>query len=104
MERAAGRCDYADARRVVRAAEHVATRNGEVETIAAEESDGVGVRVRVGGAWGFASSSDPAPAGAEDALRRALAVAGAQPNVPATPLAPTPPARGHWQGPCDQDP
>src|SRR5437764_1448101 len=104
MERAAGRCDYADARRVVRASEHVAIRNGEVESIADEETDGVGVRVRLGGAWGFASSSDPGAAGAEDALRRALAVAEAQPAVPAAPLAPAPPARGHWQGPCEQDP
>jgi TldD protein len=104
MERAAGRCDYADARRVVQASEHVAIRNGEVEAIGVEESDGVGVRVRVGGAWGFASTSDPGPAGAEDALRRALAVAAAQPAVPRRALAPVAPARGHWQGPCDEDP
>ena len=104
MERAAGRCDYADARRVVRAREQVVTRNGEVDGVEDEQSDGVGVRVRVGGAWGFASSSDPGAPGAEDALRRALAVAEAQPAVPAAPLAPAPPARGHWQGPCQQDP
>jgi TldD protein len=104
VDRAAGRCDYAEARRVVRACERLGTRNGEVETAAVEESDGVGVRVRLGGAWGFASSSDPGPAGAEDALRRALAVAEAQPPVLAAPLAPAPPARGHWQGPCEQDP
>ena len=104
VDRAAGRCDYADARRVVRARERLATRNGEVETAAVEESDGVGVRVRVGGAWGFASSSDPGPAGAQDALRRALAVAESQPAVAPTPLAPAAPARGHWQGPCERDP
>jgi TldD protein len=104
MERAAGRCDYADARRVISATEHLSTRNGEVETIAAEASDGIGVRVRAGGAWGFASSSDPSAAGAQDALRRALAVAEAQPRVPQARLAPTPPARGHWQGPCEHDP
>src|SRR5436190_13644563 len=104
MERATGRCDYADARRVIRATEHLSTRNGEVETITAEASDGVGVRVRVGGAWGFASSSDPSAAGAQDALRRALAVAEAQPSVPQAGLAPAPPAHGHWQGPCEHDP
>jgi TldD protein len=104
MERAVGRCDYADARRVIRATEHLSTRNGEVETIAVEASDGVGVRVRRGGAWGFASSSDPSAAGAQDALRRALAVAEAQPAVPQARLAPAPPAQGHWQGPCERDP
>jgi TldD protein len=104
MDQASSHCDYADARRVVTASEHVAIRNGEVDAIGVEESDGVGVRVRVGGGWGFASSSDPGPRGAEDALRRALAVAAAQPARAPAPLAPAPPARGHWQGPCEQDP
>jgi hypothetical protein len=31
VDRASGRCEYADARRVVRASERLATRNGLVE-------------------------------------------------------------------------
>jgi TldD protein len=31
-------------------------------------------------------------------------VAEAQPRAPATPLAPEPPARGHWDSPCETDP
>jgi TldD protein len=104
IERAAGRCDYAEARRVVRAGERIDTRNGEVEAVDVRESDGIGVRVRRRGAWGFASAREPTAAGAEAALRRALAVAEAQPAVPATPLAPVVPARGSWEGPCEQDP
>lgn len=104
MARAEGRCDYADARRVVRAGERIHTRNGEVETVDVGESDGIGVRVRAGGAWGFASAREPTAAGAEEALRRALAVAEAQPAAPAAPLAPMEPARGEWQGPCARDP
>jgi TldD protein len=104
MERATGRCDYADARRVVRASERIATRNGEVESIGVGESDGIGVRVRVGGAWGFASTREPTAAAAEEALGRALALAAAQPHAPDLPLAPVPPASGHWQGPCEHDP
>ncbi|MDX6670141.1 MAG: TldD protein [Solirubrobacteraceae bacterium] len=99
-----GRCDYAEARRVVRAGEHIDTRNGEAEAVAVTESDGIGVRVLAGGAWGFASAREPTPAGAEAALRRALAVAEALPAAPALRLAPVAPARGHWEGPCEQDP
>ncbi|MDX6696975.1 MAG: TldD protein [Solirubrobacteraceae bacterium] len=101
---AEGHCDYAEARRVDRAAEHVVTRNGEVETVDVHESDGIGVRVRRGGAWGFASAREPTAAGAEAALRRALEVADALPAAPAAPLAPVDPARGHWEGPCETDP
>jgi TldD protein len=104
MDRAAGRCDYADARRVVRAGERIDTRNGEAGRVSAGESDGIGVRVRVGGAWGFASTRETTAAAAEEALTRALALAAAQPRAPDLPLAPVPPARGHWEGPCERDP
>jgi TldD protein len=72
MERAVGRCSYADARRVVTGCERVATRNGRVERIDLDEADGIGVRVRVDGAWGFAATSDPSAPAAERALERAL--------------------------------
>ncbi len=104
VERAAGRCDYADARRVATIWERVTTHNGEVEDVSAGESDGIGVRVRVGGAWGFASAREPTAQAAERALARALALAEAQPRVPGAALAPAPPARGHWDGPCEIDP
>ena len=45
---------YADARAVVRRAQSVGTRNGRVDTLADAESEGIGVRVLVNGAWGFA--------------------------------------------------
>jgi TldD protein len=104
IDRAAGRCSYADARRVVRAQESLATRNGAVERIDIQESDGIGVRVRVGGAWGFAATSSPTEAAANHALERALALAEAQPLALAARLAPAAPAEGHWEGPCAQDP
>src|SRR5688572_7935974 len=104
VERAAGRCDYAEARRVVRAGEVIEVRNGEVEAVDVREADGIGVRVRVGGAWGFASAREPTAAAAQDALSRALAVAEAQPAAPAAPLSPVAPARGEWHGPCERDP
>ena len=104
MERASGRCSYADARRVVTGCERLATRNGNVDRVDLDETDGIGIRVRVGGAWGFAATSDPSPAAAERALERALDFAAEQPQAPEHPLAPAPPARGGWRGRYERDP
>ncbi|MGH2996580.1 MAG: PmbA/TldA family metallopeptidase, partial [Gaiellaceae bacterium] len=46
--------DYADARCVVRRSQHVATKNGEVDSLSDSETEGIGIRVLVDGAWGFA--------------------------------------------------
>jgi len=105
MAKAQGRCAYAEARHVHERSEHTSVLNGDVEDVSAEEAEGIGVRVRIGGAWGFAATRDVSDAGAEAALRRALAIAEAQPSAPATPLASAgDPARGHWESPCEQDP
>ena len=104
MAKAHGRGVYAEARHVARDAELVRVRNGRVDSVEADASDGIGVRVRVGGAWGFAATRDATPAGAETALKRALAVAAAAPAAASAPLAPAPPAHGHWEAPCGRDP
>src|SRR3954454_20855723 len=98
MDAAAARGAYADARFVRQRSEYVATRNGEVDELSRDEDAGIGVRVRVGGAWGFAATRDTSAAGAEAALARALAIAEAQPRSAPTPLAPEPPARGQHRG------
>jgi TldD protein len=85
-------------------AESVATRNGEVDEVERTDEEGVGVRVRVGGAWGFAATRELDRAGIERALEQALEVAAAQPRAPAAPLAPEPPARGRWDSPREIDP
>ena len=105
MGKAQGRCAYAEARRVHTRAEHASVLTGHVEEVAAEETEGIGVRVRIGGGWGFAATRDVSAAGAEQALARALAIADAQPSAPATALASVGElARGHWEGACEQDP
>ena len=104
MGAAEGRCTYAEARHVATVQEALAVRGGQVERAETDRSEGVGVRVRVGGAWGFAATRDSSRTGAEAALARALAVAEAQPAGPAAPLAAAPPARGHWAGPAEEDP
>ena len=105
MDAAASRCAYADARWVDRSRESASVVDGAIEAVAVSDEEGVGVRVRVDGAWGFAATQDVSRAGLEDVLRRALALAEAQPRRPgAAPLAPVEPARGSWEGPCAVDP
>jgi TldD protein len=83
----------------------VAVVDGAIEAVEILDEEGVGVRVRVGGAWGFAATQTLTRAGLEEALVRALALAEAQPPGPApAPLAAVAPARGSWQGPCAIDP
>jgi TldD protein len=104
MGKAEGRCAYAEARHVESRDEGLSVRAGEVDDFATSGSTGIGVRVRVGGGWGFAATRDVSAAGAEAALAAALGIAEAQPAGPATPLAPVEPARGHWSSPYEVDP
>jgi TldD protein len=104
MDAAARRASYADARFVYTRLERLGTRNGAVDRLDASEEDGIGVRVRVGGAWGFACCGGTEKADAEAALKRALEVAAAQPSVAGAALAPEPVARGEYASPAERDP
>jgi TldD protein len=104
MDAAARRAEYADARFVHTRLERLATRNGGVDRLDTHETEGIGVRVRVGGSWGFASTGGTSKGDAEAALQRALAVAAAQPSAAGAQLAPEPPARGDYESPFERDP
>ena len=104
MDAAATRAEYADARFVSTRVERLSTRNGALDQLDSDESAGIGVRVRVGGSWGFAAARGVSKEEAEAALERALAVAAAQPAADAAPLAPEPPARGDYESPVERDP
>lgn len=104
IDSARGHAEYADVRWVRSQHERIATRLGRVDAHGAATQEGVGVRVRVGGAWGFAATRDTSRDGAADALRRALAVADAQPRAAVGGLAPEPPAHGSWSNPVARDP
>jgi TldD protein len=105
IESARARAGYADARFVRSRVERLSTRNGTLDQLDSRESEGIGVRVRVGGAWGFAAVRGTDRRDAEAALSRALAIAEAQPAFPEeTPLAPEPPAQGEWANPVERDP
>jgi TldD protein len=104
MDSAARRAEYADARFVRTRAERLSTRNGALDRLDSHENEGIGVRVRVGGAWGFAAARGTSPRDAEAALERALALGAAQPAANGAALAPEPPARGSWESPARRDP
>jgi TldD protein len=98
---APARCSYAEARHVSTDEEDLLVRNGRVDHADSTSADGVGVRVRAGGGWGFAATREATRAGVQHALARALAIAESQPAAPAGPLVPVAPAHGHWS--CDRE-
>src|SRR2546423_5464765 len=71
---------YADARVVVRRSQTVATRNRRVDRLDDVETQGLGVRVLVGGAWGFACDNELSVETARATAARACAVARAAPG------------------------
>ena len=95
---------YADVRAVVRRNQWVATKNGRVETVADRESEGIGVRVLVGGAWGFACDGRLTEEGARDAARRAAAFAAAASRRGERELVPVEPTSGSYRTPVEIDP
>jgi TldD protein len=68
---------YADIRIVARDNQRLAVKNGKVEVIEQNETQGLGVRVIVNGAWGFAASSRVEMREVENVVARAIAIAKA---------------------------
>lgn len=97
---------YADARWVEREQESVMVHDGEVEGIDRASDRGIGLRVLVDGAWGFAATdrtSDAAQTAlVADAVDRAEASAAAR-RIPVR-LAPQAPQRGSYRTPLVRDP
>ena len=96
--------EYADARVVLKRDQLVATRNGRVERVSDSESEGIGVRVLLGGAWGFACDRRLTGEAARDAARRACDFARAAPGVHTRRLAPLEPRPATYRTPIDRDP
>jgi TldD protein len=98
---------YADARAVTRRAQHVATKNGEVESVSDGETEGIGVRVLVDGAWGFACDRRLSEEGARAAAERAVAFARASSGRPGrrqVELAAAPAETGEYRTVAERDP
>jgi TldD protein len=99
--------EYADARAIVRRSQRVGTKNGVVESVSDDESAGIGVRVLLNGAWGFACDRRLSEDGARDAAERAVAFARASASRTArrpVELAPAPAEQGEYRTPVGRDP
>jgi TldD protein len=95
---------YADARAVSTRRQMVVTKNRSVEDLSDAESEGIGVRVLVGGAWGFAADRRLDETGAREAALRACAFAKAAPGGHERSLVPVEPQRGEYRTQVERDP
>ncbi len=97
---------YADCRAVLLRSEEIAVRNEAVEAISRTESTGLGVRVIVNGAWGFAACSGWDVERAVEAARRAVELARASATVKREEarLAPAIVAEASYETPLKEDP
>ncbi|HEX5479264.1 MAG TPA: TldD/PmbA family protein, partial [Dehalococcoidia bacterium] len=97
---------YADVRIVRFQSESVVVRNKNVEALTADESLGFGVRVIVGGYWGFAASHkmtmESADATAAEAVR--VAKASAMVRGPKADIGPPQASSGSYRTPIGRDP
>jgi TldD protein len=89
---------------VARRSQVVGTRNQRVERLDDAESEGLGVRVLVDGAWGFACDRRLGPEGARAAANKATAFAKAAPGGHQRALAQAGPAQGAYRTPVEKDP
>ncbi len=101
-----GGASYADVRIVRRRTERIATREDHVISVGASETYGIGVRVIVDGAWGFAATAQVDGPSAQQAADSAVAIARAARPALKRPviLAPTPVVKGSWHSPVQVDP
>lgn len=98
--------EYADARLVDAAREHLHLRLDDVERLGRDRSAGVGVRVLCRGAWGFGARPEATEEAAVAAARDALEVARAAARVAREKirLSEEEPAAGRWENPVAEDP
>jgi TldD protein len=97
---------YADARIVDDRHRALATKNGKIGQAASSESLGIGVRVLVDDAWGFAASESLDREAVDGAAAQAVEIARASARVKEHPvrLAPEPAVKVEWASPCKIDP
>lgn len=97
---------YADARVMHRRYESMNARNGDIEDLVSEESEGLGVRALVGSSWGFFAVPLKKEKEAREAGHRAAGIARASARVPGKPidLIPTEVSTASWANECAVDP
>jgi TldD protein len=97
---------YADVRVVRRRHEGIHVQNEAVDQVLYEESLGLGLRVLLGGQWGFAATPFVEDrAAVEDTVRRAVEQARAAAGLgPGVGLAPVPVVKARYATPLERDP
>ncbi|CAN5139739.1 TldD/PmbA family protein [soil metagenome] len=97
---------YADARALVEETERISVQGRQVEGVDRSTTRGVGVRVLVDDAWGFAGTVRLDPEALKEAARHAVAIARASATARHTPvrLAPVEARVDSWTTPHDVDP
>src|ERR1017187_3297116 len=101
-----GGATYADCRVVQRGIQAMTVKDGRFAEVSSFEDEGMGVRVIVDGAWGFASVDRLDSQSLGDAARLACRIARASSRLrrQAVRLAPAPVATGEYQTPMERDP
>ena len=97
---------YADVRLDEQLQQDIEVKNGQLAAVSDSSSEGVGVRVLVDGAWGFAGSSRLEKGEVEEVVERAVRIARASARVRSTPVdlgAPVT-SRGQYRTPVERDP
>jgi TldD protein len=97
---------YADARLVHTQEQGLAVKNGAVDGLTSSESMGIGVRVLVGQAWGFASTRELKPAEVDQVAGLAVQIAAASALAGGEPVDLGPPVTsgGAYTTPVARDP
>lgn len=97
---------YADVRIGRYRRQSVGTRERQITGVSDSESYGMGIRTIVGGAWGFAATSNMTRESVVKTAREAARLSRAAQSAQKRPieLAPTPAVKGTWQTPVAQDP
>ncbi|MFQ5941956.1 MAG: TldD/PmbA family protein [Anaerolineales bacterium] len=97
---------YADARIVDNETETLVLQNGDMRTLESSKNLGIGVRVLVDGAWGFASTRDLSLEAVDRVADRAFEIAKASALVPGeeVDLGPAVTSQGRYITPVEIDP
>jgi len=103
---AAAGAHYADCRVINRSVQELTVKNGQVALVELSEDTGVGVRVLVDGAWGFASVDRLDTASVDETSALAVRIARSSARLRRDPvrLAPVQPAQGEYRTPVQRDP
>src|SRR3989442_6667530 len=97
---------YADVRLDERVQQDITVKNGLLAAVSDDASEGVGVRVLVDGAWGFAGSARLDRDDVHEVVDRAIGMARASDRARSRPvdMGPPVPSRGQYKTPVEGDP